>query len=1356
MFLNLMRLPIVFFVFAYCNLLSAQINNTIRNDIKFKNYSTADGLSQISVTSIAKDGKGFMWFGTRYGVNKFDGYSFKNYNYKAKDGNSISNNWVTNIVSDKNGNIWIGTKKGLNKYSNKKDNFIRISLSDKIFYDKEIADIYVKDSTHLLISTNKGLDFFNIDKNKFEITPLKKVIQNNISSYNVKKIFISKAGEIFIATNKKIDYYNPKSKLYTYISYPNDKELSLNTIISFFENEQGEILLGYDQGLNVFDKKNQNFKPFVSKYGKIISDPVRDISLDSSKNLWVGTYTGLYKYDNKNKLTKYTHDITNPSSLSQNSIYDIFTDNSDGLWIGTWAGGISYYNKNSNNFSTYKEGFNQDNLNYKVVSSFLQVDKNTFWIGTEGGGINIFNKKENSFTFIKNNPKNANSISSNNVKALLKDSFGHIWVGTHGGGLNKIIIDKSSTNFIRYKALVDNKITTIFEDANKNIWIGTNEGGLNLYDRASNTFKPIRKDENIGSFIYHIIKADENYIYVASNKGFAKVHIGSKDIQSVNFRLASKSTFLIKTVTSIYKDNQNNIWVGTGGDGLYNYNEKTNKSVRYGLENGLVDEFIHSVLQDDSGNIWISTNRGLSSIDLKSKKIKNFQQEDGLQSNEFNFNASLKTAEGNLFFGGIEGFSFFNPKTIQEDTFISPINIRSFQLRNESKKIFSDSIQNLILEYNQNDFNVDYIALNYSKPSKIKYAYILEGFDKDWNFVGNKKTASYTNLKPNKYTFKVKASNSEGNWLNENQASFQLTIKRPIWSTYWAYSLYFIITFVILWLGRRYELLRIKNKNDLRQERLDKVQLKEINKLKLQLFTNISHDFRTPLTLIIGPLKKLINENKGDKEVQDKLNLMYRNAQTLLQLINQLLDFRKSEAGKLNIKATKNDLVTFVEDCKLSFEDLATNKKIKYKFYVAEEIEDIWFDKIEMKKVILNILSNAFKFTPENGSIIIIIKYAQKDKSKVKIEISDSGKGISGEVIENVFDRYFQLGQKNENRSGTGVGLALAKDIVVLHSGRIYVESEIDKGTVFNILLSTGNKHFKKNEILVKENTENEFKDYNSSVEVQSGWVRKEAEISNETLNAELQTILIVEDNTEVRSFINDIFKDSFNVIQAKNGLEGLEASKNHDINVIVSDLMMPKMDGLEMAKILKSDLKTSHIPIIMLTARTSSKVQKKGYETGADVYITKPFDAEALKLQVSNILSSRKSLIEKFKKDILIEPKEITLVSADEMFLKNAMEIIEQNFSNPDFNVNSFTDKMFMSQSLLYRKIKILTGQSISEFIRTVRLKKASQLLIKTDMPIKSIVYDIGFNDIKYFRKCFKNSFKTTPSQYRKENRIE
>ncbi|WP_303315299.1 two-component regulator propeller domain-containing protein [Flavivirga abyssicola] len=1365
----------IFILFMLCFALAqGQENMGFSNNIKFKNYTTKDGLSQRSVTSIIQDNQGFMWFGTRYGLNKFDGHIFKHYNYSSDNINSLSHNWITEIEKDLYGAIWVGTKKGLNKYIPENDEFLRVKTSNasKQYYNHEIWDIKVQDSTFLWIATNQGLDKFNILTNTVLTFNHNKNNPNSISSNKIRNILMSSTKDLWISTSETIDLYNVKSNQFKHYKYPNSASptITKNNTTTLYEDVHGRIWLGYNNGLAFFNTKTDTFETFVLKSGVTITSSVRVICEDNEGNLWVGTYDGLTKLDlNNNAIYKYENDIIDPKSLSQNSVYDITEDSRGDLWIGTWAGGISYYDKSSNDFVTFSEGYTKKNLNYKVVSSFVEDKNDNLWIGTEGGGINIYNKTDKTFTYLKHDPNNSNSLSANNVKSIIQDYQGGFWVGTHDGGLNHISINENRKLFKRYKnnpsdstSISDNKITAILEDTNRNIWIGTNEGGLNFFDRKTKIFTRIADDNSVlGNFIYTISKSEkDNSILIGSINGLAKIDVETKNITPVNFRKKALNAYTINPVLSTYQESENSYWVGTEGNGLYNYNSKTNEKVRYGLANGLPNEVIYGILPDDYGNLWISTNKGLSRLNLETKTFKNFEETDGIQGNEFNYGAYLKTKKGNLAFGGTDGFTIFNPNQIEENTFVPPVVITSFSVRNKPFKTITDSINLIELKYNQNDFSFDFVALGYSQPNKNQYAYKLEGFDSDWNFIGNNKTAVYTNLNNGDYTFKVKASNNDGLW-NENGNSIKIKIFPPIWRTWWAYILYVLILLTLFWLIRKYTLLRIQDRNELKQERLDKQQMEEVNRLKLQLFTNISHDFRTPLTLIIGPLKRLINNKEGDTYIQNQLNGMYRNASILLQLINQLLDFRKSETGKLLLHASKSDLVTFIKDIKLSFDDMAKDRNITYALESTETSTEVWFDKIEMKKVILNILSNAFKFTPQNGSVSInisdkVILNNEGNHKYVKIEIKDSGKGIPEEDIDYVFDRYFQLGQQNELRSGTGVGLALAKDIVELHHGHIYVESTLGVGSCFTVMLPLGKTHLKPEEIIENDYEDNDILDYYEVANVKSGWIRDDIEIEDTKFDDALPSILIVEDNNEVRQFIKEIFEKDFNVYEAENGHAGIYLAQYNPIDVIVSDVMMPEMNGLEMCAKLKTDIRTSHIPVIMLTARTSSKVQKEGYETGADIYLTKPFDGSTLRLQVLNILKSRKHLIEKFKKDILLEPKEITAVSTDEVFLKKAMQIIEDNLSNANFNVNTFIDKMFMSQSVLYRKVKVLTGQSISEFIRSVRLKKASQLLSQTDMSISNIAYDVGFNDLKYFRKCFKKAFNDTPSQYRKQKNVE
>ncbi|MFB9057824.1 two-component regulator propeller domain-containing protein [Mariniflexile ostreae] len=1364
-----MKSPYIMFVlFFFCALsLKAQDNSSFLKNFQFINYSTKDGLSQRSVTSILQDSTGFMWFGTRYGLNKFDGNIFKNYNYNFEDINSLSNNWVTDVIKDENGTVWVGTKRGLNKYNPEKDNFSRVNQSNSIkpFYDHEIWDIKVQDSLFLWIATSEGLDKFNTKTN--ETLTFKHSIKNpnSISSNKINRLFIDSSKRLWVCTNDKIDLYDINKNTFKHYDYPNNASPlnTKNNSITLFQDSNGKIWLGYNNGLALLNHKNDCFEDFKFSTDLKIESSVRTILEDREGVLWIGSYDGLYRFDKKNNtIFKYQHDIINPKSLSQNSIYDIVEDTRGDLWIGSWAGGISYLDKNFNDFITFFEGFNNKNLNYNVVSSIVEDESNNLWIGTEGGGLNFYDKQKAEFTYFEHDPKNPNSLSDNNVKAIIQDKKGGFWVGTHGGGLNHITVNGKSKIFKNFKNLPydlstisDNKITTLIEDVNFNIWIGTNEGGLNFYDKAKNEFIRI-KDTNkvLGHFIYKISKSEnDNSLLVGGEAGLAKINIDTKKIVPIDFIKKSKSNLTLSPVISIYQESPNSLWIGTEGGGLYNYDETTNISIRYGLESGLPNEVIYAIESDNNNdNLWLSTNKGISRLNLKTKEFKNFLETDGLQGNEFNYGASLKTKNGNLVFGGINGFTVFDPNDIKEDTFIPPISITSFFVRDELFKIVTDSLKSISLEYNQNDFSFNFVALNYSQPNKNLYAYKLEGFDERWNYIGNNKNAVYTKLSAGDYMFMVKGSNSDGVW-NENIRSIHIKISPPYWKTWWAYCIYVILLMTMFWLIYKFTLLRIQDRNELRRERLDREQMEEVNRLKLQLFTNISHDFRTPLTLILGPLKKIIREENLDNGyIKEQLTGMYRNATTLLQLINQLLDFRKSEAGKLRLQTYKYNIVFFLEDIKQSFEELALVQNINYTLQSSDSSIEVWFDKIEMKKVILNILSNAFKFTPKDGTISIMIS---KRENIIEIEIKDTGSGIRKEDLEFVFDRYFQLGQQNELRSGTGVGLALAKDIVHLHHGEISVESNLDEGSCFLVILPLGNSHFTPEEI-IENDFENDSLDYYEVLNIKSAWIKEESNQKKVKHNQDLPSILLVEDNIEVRQFIKTIFENDFNVYESGNGEDGINSAQLNPIDIIVSDVMMPEMDGMEMCSKIKSDIRTSHIPVILLTARTSSKIQKVGYEKGADIYLTKPFDGETLKLQAKNILKSRRYLIDKFKKDILLSPKNITAISTDEIFLKKAMEIVENNLSDAEFNVNAFIDKMYMSQSVLFRKIKALTGMSISEFIRSIRLKKAGQLLTHTDMTITEISFYIGFNDLKYFRKCFKSAFNTTPSKYRKTNSLK
>ncbi len=1337
--------------------INAQVSN-----VNFRHYSTNEGLSQRSVIKIIQDDYGYLWFGTRYGLNRFDGHNFKNYYYNANNENSLSDSWITSLLKDSKGNLWVGTSNGFCKYVYENDNFIRIQEKGKYFKGQIFDLIEDEENNDIWISSDNGFWQFNKTNNSF-----KKVVSNNHFSKIVLSTIKLSQDSFLICTDSYIDLYNKKTNSLKHFKYPNGHspiKIKNNNVTLYLDSNK-KIWLGYNGGLAFFDPDKDEFVDYLNTNGdKVINSSVRSIHEGQNNDLWVGTYNGLYHlYLKSEKVTLHQHDVNDIQSISQNSVYDIYADTRGDLWIATWAGGINFLDTSDRMFSSFSEGTNKQNLNYRVVSSIVEDKNQNLWIGTEGGGLNFYDKNSNEFTYYKNSKGTTDCISDNNIKALLKDINGDLWIGTHNKGVDHITFDENGNiNFenieltINSSGLSSNRVTALVQDKKGNIWIGTDNGGINIYDISEKKIKKIEGQGILGTSIYTISNLDENTILVGNNKGLCKIDINTKILERLAYKQNYSTSYNVEKVISINVISSSEIWIGTEGDGLFLYDYKNSKTKRFGIEEGLPDEVVYGIVSDEKKNIWISTNKGISKLNVKVSHFKSYDISDGIQGKEFNYGAYYKSVTGDIVFGGVNGLTIFNPNKVNQDNFEPPLVIESLTIRNKGVLGFIDDSSDLTLKYNQNDIIIDYITLNFSRPNKNQYAYKLEGFDNDWNYVGTTRTARYTNLDPGNYRFVVKATNNDGVW-SEKQEYVNFYIAKPLWKTWWAYLIYLILLSSGVLIIRKYSILRIRQKAELEQERINREEAEEVNKLKLQLFTNISHDFRTPLTLIIGPLKQLINEGIGNEALHKRLVGMYKNASVMLQLINQLLDFRKSEAGRLKLKPRQEKIIPFLNNIFSLFDELAEFKEIHYLFETDLENDlEVWFDEVEMKKVIINVLSNAFKFTSNRGQIVMktFIKSYDSNK-KLNIIISDTGKGIKTEDIPYIFDRYFQLGQKKEAQSGTGVGLALAKDIVELHNGEIFAKSDYGKGTSFTIELPLKVDY---NETLdnVRNNVVYQEELYKKSinpipvVKINDNY---DKEIFQETINESLKTLLIVEDNYELRAFIKNIFKETYNVLESKNGFEGLEVAKAYPVDIIISDIMMPEMNGMEFCEKIKLNLNTSHIIVILLTARTSIKSQKEGYKNGADAYLTKPFDVDILKDQVHNLLVSRTKFIEKYRKEFILKPKELNLISPDEIFLNKLVEIIEENFLNSNFNAAFLVSKMNMSQSVVYRKIKLLTNQSISGFIRITKLKRAAQLLKETNMNVSNIVFEVGFNDLKYFRKCFRDYFNENPSDFRKKH---
>jgi signal transduction histidine kinase/DNA-binding response OmpR family regulator/sugar lactone lactonase YvrE len=923
------------------------------------------------------------------------------------------------------------------------------------------------------------------------------------------------------------------------------------------------------------------------------------------------------------------------------------------------------------------------------------------WIATNENGIVQFNPSNNSYRYCFDDKNNSDITYNDRITILHQDSDGSIWIGTLGRGLYRYYQETGNYEVFRHSnndttSINNDEISTIYEDQNRTIWIGSN-GGLNRYIPEKNSFRSLPN----------------------------------------------------ATARVLFEDSKKNFWLGTYMYGLSLLDRNSEKIIVTLTEkDGLPNNTICSIREDDSGNLWIGTNNGLSKFNFEKKTFRNYYVQDGLNKDAFQINASVKGSDGILYFGIHEsGLNYFNPDSIKDDPVPPQVVIENISLFNRpdeklSYEGFIPDLEMIELPYNQNDLHFEYVGLHFSEPARNKYKYILEGFDKNWIDARNQKTATYTNLDPGEYIFKVNAANRDGVW-NESGASIKIIINPPIWATTWAYLLYIILAASLIYYLWKLNVRRIKTKHEFEMSKFEAEKLHEVDELKSRFFANISHEFRTPLTLILGPAKDIQDKTK-ESETKNNIGLIKRNANRLLRLVNQLLDLSKLEAGRMKLETREENIIPLLKGLVLSFSSLADSKKIILGFNAVEENLNAYFDSDKVEKVVNNLLSNAFKFTPDGGKIDVTV---EKMATEVELKISDSGMGIPNENIDRVFDRFYQVdGGHTREREGTGIGLALTKELVELHKGKIGVESETGKGTTFVVKIPLGKDHLKPEEI-VEEKVKGETKQYSVEkeliVETNS---RKEKTDIDVLLDTEKPLLLVIEDNGDVRKYIISHLEDNYRIQEAVDGQEGLEQAFNHIPDLIISDVMMPKMDGFELCSKLKTDERTSHIPIIMLTAKATSQDKISGYEIGADDYIMKPFDATELKIRVKNLIDIRRKLQEKFRSSDFSVPPELS--SIDDQFMNKVLKVINKHLSEEEFSIDDLGKEVSMSREHLYRKLKAISGHSPSLFIRSVRLAKAKKLIKERKGTISEISFLVGFGSPAYFGKCFKEEYGYSPGE--------
>jgi len=1354
-------------------LLAFSIANGQQQQLKFKHLSFKEGLAQSPISTIIKDSKGFVWLGNWKGLARYDGYTFKTFQHDANNLKSISHNRINSIIEDKHKQLWIGTSNGLNRYNPSTEIFKRIDIKDIKGGRNYIASVIEDNDGKIWVATFSGVKVVDTTQWKLkELPKLKDASPTDITSSVTFTLFEDASSKIWVGTKNGVKYFDPKTRQLAKIpkAILNSAELMGTKIIVIRQDNAGNLWFGSESnGLFKYDPKKDQLFTFKHEDGNaqsILSNWVRDIYAKDESNILIGTRNGLSIYNaHTQKYTNYSHNSLDPEGLNDNSIWSFMQDESAGIWIGTFSNGLNVYNPANANFANIGERFGSSKvgLSHRLVNALIEDKEGSIWLGTSGLEHLNLKTKQNSFYEVRNN----NNQTRNGVKSFAKDEYGNLWIGTLDG-LCYFNTTTKEIKFFKFNItqgkLSENLINAIATDKGT-VWAGTNGGGLQHLkaDGSYTTYTHQPKDVNSISdnFVTVLLKDAQQNMWVGTQNGLNYYQTRTNTFKKY---IKSKAPFTLNnnSVTTLFKDSKDRLWIGTEG-GLNYYHTITNKFYALNEKTELTDNIIRSILEDDKGDIWLSTDNGIYRLhfkafnlpfDAKDIIVTHYDAKDGLASNQFSSNAGLKLESGELLFGGINGLSSFFPDKISVNKLKPKIAFTDFLIRNKDVVIDSSGsplkqsitfAKKIELNHDEGYLTIKFAALNFINPEKNQYAYKMEGIrGDDWHYAGTQREANYTNLLPGSYTFMVKAANNDGIW-NDKPISIQIIVLPPWWQTWWAYLIYAAIVFVTAKVIFDFIRNRALLKRELYLEQVQNERQEELHQMKIDFFTNISHEIRTPLTLILGPLEKMVLNSGAHSVLYRQLLQVQNNANRLMRLVTELMDFRKAESGYMKLAFSSCNLVQFAEEIFLSFQNLAEDKRINYSFIKQEEEIFVYFDKDHFEKVLFNLLSNAFKFTPEGGQISLEIN---QHNDWVDIHITDNGKGILPKNIDKLFNKFFQVYNEEVSNSGYGIGLALSKSIVELHKGKIEVISETDdpenRRTVFTVSLPKGSAHLEEH-LLMPEymNSDNPVHYYLQS---QANTIIA----PKEEIFADIKyTLLIIEDNQELRNFIKESFQHQYKVLQATNGVEGLAMAIEHMPDLIISDVMMPEMDGLELCRRVKTDERINHIPVVLLTARAAYIHQINGLEKGADAYITKPFSIQVLELNVKNIIATKEAGRQKFARGLLLNPQSSTLNSPDEKFIHKLMTIIEAHLDNTEFDVGTIVQEVGMSKTVLYKKVQSLTNLSVADLIKSIRLKKAALLLVQNQMSIAEVAFAVGFNDRKYFSKEFKKLYEMSPSDY-------
>ncbi len=1328
--------------------LAAPFTHAQTGDKQFRNISVGQGLSQSTAFAVKQDTLGFVWIGTQDGLNRYNGKDFKIYRPVKDSASSLQSYYIRNLFLDSRGTLWVGGNQGISRYDYTRDNFVNYRLP------KSIGEWYISSITEdtqgtiWAVSLSGGIFRLNAGERQFI------QVRFNALTHGIKKIsyITARKNTLFLGTDvglfKMQSGMNTLSEIRTAAFKPsvNDVYISGN---EFWIATEGQGLIRYNHASG----KSAQFIHTASN-NSIADNNVRSITIDAGGNIWLGTFRGLSVMDPRHlTFDNYYHQLSRPYTIGQNSVRCISRDRQNGMWLGTYYGGISYYHPNDIKFNLLSQNTGPLSLNDEVISVIKQDKSGNFWIGTNDKGLNYWNTANSTISYYSFKENDPNSLSSNNIKAIAFDDGGSLLVGTHHGGLNILDPKKGKVKRFRHDPADPNSIAgdlvySILKDHKGRIWVGT-KSGLDRFQPQAQTFTHIHLDKAgkrlVSDEINYLFEDSQHRIWIGTTNGVSQFYADNLLFDNIEDDLLSQDG-----VNCITEDNKKRIWVGTRG-GLGLYDEATRSFITFRTRKDLLKGTVYGILPDDEGNLWISTNSGLVKFNPDNGSTQSFYETDGLQNNQFNEYSFYKTKEGMMLFGGIKGISYFYPKMVKQQPLPLKLSFTGLEIFN--KKVTAadgtntldkhiDQTGEIKLSPNYKQFSIFINAFNYISANRTHYYYKLEGFESDWQRADDLKI-SYSNLPAGNYTLLAKAEGPNGEISTIRQLKIRIL---PFWyDTVWFYLLVASGLVAATYFSYRVVTERIRTLHQLKLERVDKEKVRYINKVKTDFFTNVSHELRTPLTLILAPLEELIKNPVIDKTTNKKHELMLTNAKRLYNLVDQLFEFRKTEMGTRQLRVSRGDLISFVHEIYESFRPLAEKNNILYTCHSTEAKLSFSFDKDAMEKILFNLLSNAFKYTPNGRKVSIDLS---KKNDFVLIRIADTGVGIGPEDLPRVFDRFYQVDNKEMNL-GSGVGLAFTRSLVELHHGNITVESETGEGSIFSV-------EFPVSDTFYANDMHAENKVYELSIVPDEGIMDGDAttlgseKITDERiiLNKEGK-LLIVDDNLEIVNYLQEYFSQNYQVKGAYDGKMALEILENEQFDLIVSDVMMPELDGLHFCRRVKQNINTSHIPLILLTAKSETSQQIKGLEMGADDYVTKPFSTSLLAAKISNLLRSRKRLKEYYSGSKEIIPENIAFNTLDEEFLKEAIAIIELHLSDSDFSVDKFSREIGMSRSNLYLKLKAITGESATDFIKRIRFNKAIELMQSRRYTIAQVAYMSGFNSPSYFSTAFKHFYGCMPSEY-------